>query len=426
MIRRKFTIFSIFLICLFASGAAAQGLRSSGLGFRISYWNMHDAEGGFRVSTSGLNQSVNIDGFGFWLNFYSRVHNSWFMELNLGIVGRVDVEQNFLNTENVDVEGVVPFLFGVRYDLLSGRSPSKFHPYISLGGGSYWRSATSVWVDEVTGQEHVSTEGNALLGAYLGGGFNLPISSWLGVNFDLKYQFVDMEFSKGISGPEIGIGLIFMWGKKKEIFRVKDTRIIVRDIYPAYYQFYSTYPLALVTVQNTAGFPIEVNISSRVIPYSIRAKKSETMKLERGELKDIPVTAIFSASISEVSSRKPAVLEILIEGQGGSTLIKEVNEQLTVHSRNAWNGEIDKLGFFVTPDEEEILMLSRRLAKAVRDSINPAIGNLTIAEAVFNDLRRRGINYQSDPNIPFYRDDRVQIPIFLSIATTGCSSPGKH
>lgn len=405
----RFTIiFSIILLCLSANQLSAQGLRSSGLGFRISYWNMHDAGDGFRVSSGGSNQSVNIEGFGFWLNFYSRVYSSWFMELNLGFVGRINVEQNLPNQENVNVEGVIPFLFGVRYDLLSARSSSRFHPYLSLGGGSYWRSSTSASIDDVTGQEYVTTQGDANLGAYFGGGFNLPISSWFGLNFDLKYHLVDMKFAKGISGPEFGIGFNFMWGSKKELFRVKDTRVIVRDIYPAYYQFYNTYPLALVTVQNTAGFPIDVNVSSRVIPYSIRPKKSETMKLERNEVKDIPVTAIFSPSISDVSSRQPAVLEIRIEGRGGATITKEVNEQLTIHSRNAWNGEIDKLGLFVTPDDEEILTLSRRLAKTVRDSINPVIGNLTIAEAIFTELHQRGIYYQSDPNIPFYRDDRVQ------------------
>lgn len=69
MIRRFITIFSIILLSLCANQLLAQGLRSTGLGFRISYWNMHDASDGFRVSTGGLNQSVNIEGFGFWLNF---------------------------------------------------------------------------------------------------------------------------------------------------------------------------------------------------------------------------------------------------------------------------------------------------------------------------------------------------------------------
>lgn len=408
MTRRILIIFSIILLSFCANRLPAQGLRSSGLGFRVSYWNMHDANDGFSVSSGGTNQSVNIEGFGFWLNFYSRVYNSWFMELNLGFVGRVNVEQNLPNQENVKVEGVIPFLFGVRYDLLSARSPSRFHPYLSLGGGSYWRSSTTASVDDATGQEYVTTQGDATLGAYFGGGFNLPISSWFGLNFDLKYHLVDMKFASGASGPEFGIGFNFMWGSKKELFRVKDTRVIVRDIYPAYYQFYNTYPLALVTVQNTAGFPIDVNVSSLVSPYAISPKKSESMKLERGETKDIPITVVFNPSISDVPSRRPAVLAIRIEAQAGATVTKDVNEQLTIHPRNAWNGEIDKLGLFVTPDDEEILTLSRRLAKTVRDSISPVIGNLTIAEAVFNELHQRGIHYQSDPNIPFYRDDRVQ------------------
>jgi hypothetical protein len=206
----------------------------------------------------------------------------------------------------------------------------------------------------------------------------------------------------------LGFGFSFMWGKKREIFRIRGTKLIIQDIYPAYYQFYNTYPLALVTVENTAGYPIEVNLRCKVTPFSSRIKESGFIKIEKGESKDLPATAIFGPEITEIAVREPAVLDIEVEGRAGTTLIQEISSQVTIHTRNSWDGEMDKLRFFVTPDNPKILLYTRRLIEGVADSLNPAGKNFLAAKTIFNDLRKRGIRYQSDPNIPFYQDDRVQ------------------
>lgn len=100
---------------------------------------------------------------------------------------------------------------------------------------------------------------------------------------------------------------------------------------------------------------------------------------------------------------------------------KSLNARVMVHSRNAWNGEIDKLSLFVTPDDERIIELSREMVKSAGLDGDDGREKFGAAQAIFNQLRRKGIAYVSDPNIPFYKDDRVQFADqTLDIGTGDC------
>lgn len=389
------------------SGLLAQGLsRSSGIGMRIGSWNVTNHP--TRISTTGYGKDavVDIGGAGAWLYFFSRVYNNYFFEFNIGAVGGVHEEHTNYVIKNTEVSAIIPVLFGLRYDLLSTRLPTAFQPYLSLGGGPYW--TTSVKSEDVYIGGQQTVESSLKYGAYTGGGINIVLTSWFALNFDLRYHFVDFEFEKDYSGLEFSGGFNLMWGRKREIFQVKDVRPIVSDIYPAYYQFYNTYPLALVSIKNVAGYPIEVNIRSHIRQISERPKDSGYTRIDRGKTKDIPVTAIFGKRLLEVNRREPAVLDIEIEARAGRTFKKEFSAQIMIHSRNAWNGEMDKLVFFVTPDDKEILNLTRGIVsqKNIKDSNSP--GNLQTAQFIFDELKNMGIHYHRDPNIIFYKDDRVQ------------------
>lgn len=400
------------------SGASlnAQALRSTGLSFRTSFWTTSEGLFSFNVSESeSAVQSVRLDGFvGGWINFYSRMNNRWFLEISLGTLAKANAETQGLGiTEMVDVEAalITPFIFGARYDLLSLRSTGVLQPYLTFGGGPYWQ--TVILVREDNSNPAAPTEvtfGNSRLdiGGYFGAGVNIAPVSWFALSFDMKYHAVNFKVGTGTSGFDFGFGLTFMWGKKREIFRVRRTNVIVSDIYPAYYQFYNTYPVALVSVQNTAGFPIEVNVKSSLRPFDRRTKDSGFITIERGETADIPATVVFGPELNQISKRQPAVLKLEVEGRGGGTLKKETNAQLTIHTRNSWNGEIDKLGLFVTADDPEIIRLSRSWLNSAPESDEDPVGNLTTARMVFDQISKQGMQYQSDPNIPFYQDDRVQ------------------
>jgi hypothetical protein len=403
----RLTLVAFLLAILNCPTLRSQGMpRSNGLGFRVSFWKMAESDVLFKVSQQGLEHAVSMDGFGFWLQYFNRIHDNLSLAFDFGTISRIHINADIPLGSDLDVGGILAFLPGIRYDLLSRRLASKFQPYLDTGIGPYFQQ--SVKTHNYLADENVITESKYDMGLFLGGGVNLPISNRFAFNFDMKYHFVNFTVNKGISGIEFGIGLTFMWGRLRDLFRVRQTTMVVHDIYPAYYQFYNTYPLAIISLENTAGFPIEVNVRSQVSPYSARAKESGFISIDKGETRDIPVTAVFSSSISQSDSRKPAVLDIEIEGKAGVTYKESITAQIMVHSRNSWDGEVDKLSYFVTPDDDEIIKLSRDVANRQADSSSHQPENLQLARDIFNELAHKGIRYQSDPNIPYYKDDRVQ------------------
>ena len=400
----------------------AQGLtRSTGLGLQGGFWKINNQSMGIHVGTSGNNSSVNVEGAGGSLNFFSRLHQNWFIESSLGSVSKVRVVEQSLFDEDVNVSVMIPFLLGARYDLLTSRVESKIQPFLCAGTGTYWLVDTSVQ-NEGLNDSQVSTESNFYFGAYAGAGSYIVLASWFALNAITRYHFVDFSTSNPNSGFEFGVGFTLMWGHKRELFEVRSVKVIVEDIYPAYYRFYNTYPMAYASIQNTAGFGIEVNIRSWIDGYTDGVRQSGYIEIPKGEEKDIPVYLLFGPELMQTESREPAVIDLIIEARSGVILTKNFSAQVTVHSRNAWNGEIDKLTVFVTPDDPAVHQMSREsLKQDTTLAADPERLKFNQAKGLFEALVQRGIAYQSDPNIPYDQDDRVQFaPMTLSLGTGDC------
>ena len=387
--------FYIFVLLLFTltSDGMAQGIpRKTGLGVRGMLWTLKPGHESsvtpFSVSTSGVGGS---------LFFFSRINDNLFFEASLNSV--VDAEIG----PGVESTVLSPFLFGIRYDLMPTRLERAFQPYVGAGIGSYWLMHSKVGLG-------VSASMDARVGAYAGGGVNVVLARWLGLNSDMKYNFVDLKNTKvdKYTGLEVSFGFFFMWGKRREIFRVESVKVIVQDIYPAYYQFYNTYPIAMVTVRNTVRYPIEVNVRSRIQGYTERETESGFRRIASGETIDVPIHALFGRRLMEADQRVPAVIDLNLEVRGGAVHTQSLSAHVMVHHRNAWNGEIDKLAFFITPDDDRVLEASRSAEECIPDAPDQAVRTLEIARRLFDEFGERGFRYRADPNIPFYRDDRVQ------------------
>lgn len=383
--------------------------RSHGLGFRGSFWNVTKRPTQIQVSPMGEQAKIDISGVGGNIFFFSRLYQNWFLEFNFGTISAIEGETKQLAKESdIKVSSVIPILFGVRYHVLSDRFPTMIHPYLTAGAGPYLGTSIEFKNEEIVESEQ-TIGANMVYGAYAGGGMNLMLFSWFALNFDLKYHFPDFNRNHQYSGLEFGFGFNFMWGKTQEIFEIRDTKIIVQDIYPTFYQFYNTYPLALVTIKNISSYPIEMNIRCTVKGFSEKPKNSGFIRIESGKTKDIPVTAFFSSRLQQIERRESAILDLEIEAKAGTVYKKEISTQVMVHHRNAWDGDMQKLGFFVTPDDENLLELTRRVNASLPDSIrNNELANFYLVRQIFNELGNGGLHYHRDPNIPFYKDDRVQ------------------
>jgi hypothetical protein len=408
MYRNLFYILLLFILT--ASNIFAQGVsRSNGAGFRMNFWNITGRPMKIDLTAGEENPNVDISGAGGTLFFFTRIHNNLFFDLNFEAVASVQTIPGSVNNDSSRVNVVLPILLGVHYDVLPSHLSSSVQPYVSLGLGPYWVQNVQGDIandnpDNVSG----SIESEFLYGGYAGLGANILFTDWVALNVDLKYHMVELNANSIYSGIDFGLGVSFMWGQKRELFQLQDIKVIVQDVYPAYYQFYNTYPIALVTIKNLASHPIEVNVKSEIEFYSERPGESGFTEIAAGKTADIPVNAIFGPRLLKAGDNKPAVLDIQVEGRAGQTETQDFSTQIVIHSRNAWNGDMDKLVYFVTPDDDQIFTMNRTIVGQLEVDHETEVESVVKAHIIFNTLRDKGIRYHRDPNIAFYKDDRVQ------------------
>ena len=382
--------------------------RSTGIGFRGTLYKPNHSNGGIiiRADGPGSSATVSTPGGGGHLYFFSRLTGNWYLEASIGGMGEAEIIASYEDETIVKSSGLVPFLFGLRMDILPLRFANAFQPYLEAGPGYYMVQESNVQTEFAS--SNITADLQSRFGGYFGGGVNIELRDWVAFNMDAKYHQVQKIDNDDRSGSEFGFGFCFMWGRKQEIFRVVESKIIVQNIYPTYYQFYNTYPIAIVTIQNQMSYPIEVNIISEIPGISERAEESGFKRIPAHQEEDVPVYALFGEKLLRTVNRAPATLDLKIEARAGTMLTKTMSSPLVIHSRNSWDGDTRKLSYFVTTENP----LVRSLAKesAIEDSADQSgrAKNLIIAQRIFDAIRKRNLRYLSDPNIPFYKDDRVQ------------------
>lgn len=406
-------IFLTFTIMVIASLSAnhlqAQALsRSSGMGLRLGFHIPENNFLTFNVSGYSEDAQLKLDEFGAWAFYYSRLNKNWFVDLHLGVLFTDQKYYDFQGNTFIDPSPIIPLLVGLRYEIFTSKLPGNMQPYLAIGIGPYW--LPSLNVRDRSSKVKLQKESAVDLGAYLGIGANIQVNDWLILNVDLKNHYYNFENRnvEDLNAVELGLGATFTWGRERPIFEIVRTQLITEDIYPAYYQYYNSFPLALITVKNMTNYPIEVNAKCSVPPYSQRPKESGYYKIRPGQQVDIPLTAYFSSSLKNVAQGESAIMEIEVSGRAGDVFTKATNTQLMVHNRNAWDGDMDKLVFFITPNNEDILKMSREIITLNHDSINASLTKFHQAKLIFEAIQKMGLHYLSDPNIPFYKDDRVQ------------------
>ena len=218
------TIFMLLCMLLFVNSTQAYNNNMAGIGFRGTHWRMGDSEHVVHVQTQPGNAQVDVGNGGGYLYLFSRIDDNSFLELHFGAIGNVKAREEYAWGQEVDVNAVTPVLLGLRHHLFDYHSRMALQPYVVFGAGPYWFNDVFVRDDYMGFDEQVTVGTKARIGGYAGGGFNFMLSTWMGVNFDVKYHFINFNKDHEYSGYEFGLGLFFTWGeyKKSRVHRKDD------------------------------------------------------------------------------------------------------------------------------------------------------------------------------------------------------------
>lgn len=406
---RRIKLISLIVLSLVQISLFAQGMvKSSGIGFRAGFWNTRGRPLKIRSDEQGLfDSTIEFNGIGGSINFFSRVQDRLFLNIDLDAIPYIHVEKRDLFEEYTRATTLIPILFGLRYDLLPIRMVSPLQPYICSGIGPYWEINTQNRQEGLFDKK-TDVSSNLYFGGYIGTGVHFNLKPSWALSLSLQYHFCQFETDHTNSGLAFNTGFCYLFGKERELFRVKEIRMIVKDIYPVYYSFYNTYPLALISIQNRVGYPIEVNVHTELEGFSERKHESGFTSIESGKTQDIPIHAVFGNNILQTAQRKTAIMDLEIEVRAGVTHRKQLSAELVIHSRNSWNGEMDKLRLFLTPEDPMIREFILDVIEEYQHLHDEPPDRFQFVRQVFNRLQTQGIDYHPDPNIPFYGDDRVQ------------------
>ena len=208
---RRFLILTLMILLTLNSVSSAQSnLKSTGIGLRGSFYNTSGQTAGVKTSNyigHSVNSSVNAGGC---LYVFSRLAESTLLEFSIGSIVSIEEVSSYIGSNKVEIFNLMPILFGLRYDFLQLQNTGFLQPYLSGGFGGY--VFDDVKVINKTGINNVETSTEVKPGLYLGGGLNIQLGSWIALNFDGKYHFVNVDPNYNHSGFEFGIGFNFSWG----------------------------------------------------------------------------------------------------------------------------------------------------------------------------------------------------------------------
>ncbi len=188
-------------------------LRSTGIGVRGCYRDLNNREPYLTLHTTDQTVMLDTEGGGGWVFFFSRISENTFMEFSLGAVAAISNYHEDYYVEEVDVTTVSAATLGLRSQLFTYDYYNAFKPYVTGGLGPYWIHDVHVVDYDYGEEERVTVASRVRRGAYLGGGVDFMLNSSLGINFDVRYHFVNMSAKHEYSGFEYGIGVVLMWGR---------------------------------------------------------------------------------------------------------------------------------------------------------------------------------------------------------------------
>ncbi|MBD3403106.1 outer membrane beta-barrel protein [candidate division GN15 bacterium] len=194
------------------------------VGVRLGVWSNSGATPPDRLidTTNSIEVTTDINSASFFLEgFFGYRFTSWLMgEFSFGLSNRGDVvtRDTQLGINDVAALNIYPILLQAKFyapPLLGG----KLHPFVSAGGGIYYARNSIQVTDEfffAQFREDSETDFNYVLG----GGFDWPLASQVGLDFNVKYM--PIEFSEELVGITdykaltVTVGVKYLYTPKKQ------------------------------------------------------------------------------------------------------------------------------------------------------------------------------------------------------------------
>lgn len=195
---------------------------------------------------------------------------------------------------------------------------------------------------------------------------------------------------------------------RQPLVRIEEVRM-AGGIYPSSSQTLAYRPIGTVKVRNVSEKPVQAKASFYVDRFMDAPTESVPVYMIPGEEREIPLNAVFNELVMRVSSGTIRDGNVYITATPAEEYDDKAQARIYIHGKNEWDGDVNSLRYFVTPDEPEVLRYSRDVLLRLRDSLAAVprhLEDFVKAKLIFNEFAGK-LLYVSDPK---QSADVVQYP----------------
>jgi hypothetical protein len=274
-------------------------------------------------------------------------------------------------------------------------------------------------------------------GAYVDGG-DAPFISGVSAGVGWKYKFVsaDIAFLHFISqtnrqgsvnvsdfdpvsitsvdlnrytSDRVQLSVKAIFGNVRDALAAIEAVHLTNSVYPSAYESFAYRPIGTTRIKNISDKPIQARVRFYVEHYMDNPTESQPVYILPGEIKDIPVKAVFNDKVLGVERMVIREANVYVSATPAEEYDDKYATPVLIHGRNDWDGSAYSLRYFVTPDDPAVIRYTRDILLRNRDSLSGVSGDLESfqkAKMLFNAFAGK-LMYVGDPK---QSADYVQYP----------------
>ena len=211
------------------------------------------------------------------------------------------------------------------------------------------------------------------------------------------------------SADRIELSLKAMFGRVRERLAAIESVELQGAVYPSSASLFSVNPIGTAVITNVSDGPIQAKAAFFVDTYMDVPTESRAVYLQPGQSVSVPLTAVFNERIGSVTTLTVKEADVTVEASTAEQSGDRYQTRLLIQGRNAWDGDVLTLRYFVTPDHPDVIRYTRDVLLQYRDSLAGGGGGLeqfSRAKVIFSAFAGNLV-YVRDPK---QSTDYVQYP----------------
>jgi len=209
--------------------------------------------------------------------------------------------------------------------------------------------------------------------------------------------------------PRLSLSVTAKFGHIRESLARIDRVDLAPDIFPASHAVLAYSPLGKAVVTNVSSKPIQARASFFVDDFMDAPTESQPVPVNPGEQVEIPLTAVFNDQLDNSKKAEVHDATVVVSASSDETADDRIQTRVLIHGRNDWDGSVELLRYFVTPEDPSVIRYTRDVLLNSKDSLSGAQPELDLfqkAKVLFDTFAGKLV-YVNDPK---QTSDYVQYP----------------